>query len=247
MVQGMVPGTATSVLSGLDLKELNRQFAAAHPKSILQWCLDTVPEGLVQSTAFSVGGMVILDLLYRDLNPQPPVPVFFIDTLHHFPETLQLVQDAKQCYGLHLQVYRPSGMDSRQVFEARYGEQLWAQDVAQFHQLTKVQPTQQALADLQAQAWLTGRRRDQSETRSHLPVFEWDNQGRLKVNPLAYWDHKQVWHDVVTNQVPYNALYNQGYASIGDEPLTTPIQHHESERAGRWRGLARTECGMHGV
>lgn len=95
------------------------------------------------------------------------------------------------------------------------------------------------------QTWLTGRRRDQAQQRSQLPIFERDAQGRLKVNPLANWTHQTLWKYIIENQVPYNPLYDQGYASIGDEPLTTNIRPGETERSGRWRGTGRTECGIH--
>lgn len=228
-----------------DLETLNQQFAGADPKSILTWCLEHFPTGLLQSSALGVTGMVIMDLLYRDLNPQPPVPVLFLDTLYHFPETLALLQQVQDHYPLQLHVYRPQDLQSRQQFAAIHGDRLWETDVARFHQLTKVDPLQRALQELEVTAWITGRRKDQSDERSSLPVFEQDQQGRIKINPLVNWDYKTVWKYVMENHVPYNALYDQGYTSIGDEPLTTPVQAGESERAGRWRGKSRTECGMH--
>lgn len=229
----------------LDLDRLNQQFDSAHPKSILTWCLENIPTGLIQSTAFGASGMVILDLLYQDLNPEPAIPILFLDTLHHFPETLQLAEDAKARYGLDLQVFRPQGVESRAAFTEKYGAQLWERDIAQFHQLTKVEPLQRGLQALNVFSWITGRRRDQSSTRARMPIFECDRQGRLKINPLANWTYKEVWNYLVGNQVLYNPLYDQGYASIGDEPLTTTTKDGEEERAGRWRGMARTECGMH--
>ena len=233
-------------LSTLDLDWLNRQFTAAHPKSILMWCLEHVPAGLIQSTAFGASGMVILDLLYQDLNPQPPIPVLFLDTLHHFPETLQLVQLAQHRYALDLNIYQPQGIASRADFAAHYGDALWDQNLDRFHQLTKVEPLHRALHELEVTAWITGRRRDQANTRTQLPIFEFDAQDRLKVNPLAAWTKKEMWKYILEHNVPYNPLHDLGYASIGDQPLTTPTQVGEDERAGRWRGMVRTECGMHG-
>lgn len=229
----------------LDLDELNRQFAIAHPKSILTWCLAQFPQGLIQSSAFGASGMVILDLLYRDLNPQPPIPVLFIDTLYHFPETLALVKTVQTQYGLDLKTVRPFGMDSRDEFEAIYGPKLWERDLDRYQDLTKVEPLQRGLERLDAIAWMTGRRRDQASERAKLPIFEWDKRGCLKINPLANWTYQDVWKYLVEHRVPYNPLYDQGYTSIGDEPLTTPTLAGESEREGRWRGSSRTECGMH--
>ncbi|NJM66858.1 MAG: phosphoadenosine phosphosulfate reductase [Acaryochloris sp. RU_4_1] len=241
----MDPCIVTPKQQTLDLKYLNQQFDSAHPKSILTWCLDHIPKGLVQSTAFGASGMVILDLLYQDLNPSPAIPVLFLDTLHHFPETLRLAEDAKAHYGLDLKTFYPQGVKSRAAFAQQYGDQLWQRDLNQFHQLTKVEPLQRGLETLNTSVWITGRRRDQSASRATMPIFERDSQGRIKVNPLANWTYKQVWNYLVGHQVLYNPLYDQGYASIGDEPLTTTTQTGEEERAGRWRGMTRNECGMH--
>jgi phosphoadenosine phosphosulfate reductase len=231
----------------LDLEHLNQQFAEADPKSILTWCLEHFPTGLIQSSALGASGMVIMDMLYRDLNPQPPVPVLFLDTLHHFPETLTLLQQVESHYALQLYVYRPLGGESAQQFAERYGDRLWETDSDRFHQLTKVEPLQRALQELAVTAWITGRRKDQAGHRSSLRVFDQDQQGRIKINPLANWDYKTVWKYTMEHHVPYNPLYDQGYTSIGDQPLTTPVQTGESERAGRWRGEARTECGIHNI
>jgi phosphoadenosine phosphosulfate reductase len=229
----------------LDLNALNQQFAEAHPKSILTWCLEHLADGLVQSSAFGASGMVTLDLLYRDLNPQPPIPVLFLDTLYHFPETLALVKVVQSRYKVDLKTYRPLGMDTRDEFEAVYGEKLWERDLDRFQEVTKVEPLQRSLQQLEVKTWLTGRRKDQADERSQLAIFEWDQAGRLKVNPLANWNYQRVWKYIMEHKVPYNPLYDQGYTSIGDEPLTTVAQAGEGERAGRWRGTQRTECGMH--
>ena len=231
--------------SHLDLEELNERFENAHPKEILAWCLRNIPTGLIQTSAFGVTGMVIMDLLYRELKPNPPVPVLFLDTLHHFKETLDLVERSRQHYNLDLRVYRVIDADSRELFARRYGDLLWEKDVQQFHYLTKVEPLQRGLAELNTHAWITGRRRDQSDSRTKLVVFERDIKKRIKVNPLASWTRKETWTYVMEHDVPYNVLHDMGYASIGDEPLTTPVGAGEHERAGRWRGTGKTECGIH--
>lgn len=235
----------TALAEQLDVESLNQTFEAAHPKSILAWCLENIDRGLMQSSAFGAGGMAIMDLLYQDLSPSPPVPVVFLDTLHHFPETLVLTKQAQEHYGLDLRIYQPQGFQSKADFATHYGEALWEQDLERYHQVTKVEPLQRALKELGVTAWITGRRRAQSSTRTAMPIFEWDRQGRLKVNPLAAWTYKDIWRYVVGNDVPYNPLYDQGYASIGDQPLTTIVKDGEHERAGRWRGSGRLECGMH--
>lgn len=232
-------------ITSLDLDELNGRFESAHPREILAWCIKNIPTGLVQTSAFNVDDLVITDLLYRDLKPATPVPVIFLDTLYHFPQTLELVKKAQEVYNLDLRTYKTPDIDTREAFAARYGEALWDKDITQFHHVTKIEPLQRGLAELNTVAWITGRRRDQAVTRADMPVLELDNQNRLKVNPLAYWTRKQSWDYAAEHGMIYNPLHDQGYASIGDEPITTPVAEGEDERAGRWRGSGKTECGIH--
>lgn len=232
-------------LRTIDLEALNQRFETAHPKDILAWCVEQIPQGLIQTSTFSVDGTVMTDWLYRQLHPAQPIPVVFLDTLHHFPQTLELVDRVQDFYRLNLYVYKPSEANSREEFADRFGEALWQRDIEQFHYLTKIAPLQRALTDLNVVAWITGRRRDQAASRAHMPIFEQDSQGRLKINPMANWSQKESWRYVFQHQLPYNPLYDLGYASIGDEPLTTPIAMGEDERAGRWRGSEKTECGIH--
>lgn len=232
-------------ISALNLGELNQRFDTAHPKEILAWCVDNLPTGLVQTSAFNVDDLVITDILYRDLKPAIAVPVLFLNTLYHFPQTLELVAKAKEIYHLNLQTYKIPDVDSREAFAAKYGEALWDQDITQFHHLTKIEPLQRGLDELGTVAWITGRRRDQAVTRANMPVLELDSQQRLKVNPLASWTRKDSWVYAADHSMIYNPLHDQGYPSIGDEPITTPIAEGEDERAGRWRGSNKTECGIH--
>lgn len=232
-------------ISSFDLDELNQRFDKAHPREILAWCVNNIPSGLVQTSAFNIDDLVMTDILYRDLKPANPVPVLFLDTLYHFPQTLELVARAKELYNLNLKTYKILEVDSREAFAERYGEALWDKDITQFHHLTKIEPLQRGLSELNTVAWITGRRRDQAATRADMPVLELDSQQRLKVNPLASWTRKQSWAYAAEHKMIYNPLHDQGYPSIGDEPITTQVAEGEDERAGRWRGMGKTECGIH--
>jgi phosphoadenosine phosphosulfate reductase len=248
MTQCLVPPQSGQDLDfgqHLDVAALNLRFAQAHPREILSWCIQHIPRGLVQVSAFSVSGMVIMHLLYQELKPSPPVPVLFLDTLHHFPETLNLVDQAVERYGVDLRTYKTPGVNSSQDFAARYGEALWEQDEDRFYALTKIEPLERGLRELGAIAWINGRRRDQSSERANIPIFEFDHHQRLKINPLATWTNQQVWAYTIQHKIIYNSLYDQGYASIGEQVTTTPVQQGEDERAGRWRGKSRVECGIH--
>ncbi|MBW4647285.1 MAG: phosphoadenosine phosphosulfate reductase [Kastovskya adunca ATA6-11-RM4] len=228
-----------------DLEALNQQFENAQPREILAWCVENIPTGLVQTSAFNVDDQIITDIFYRDLKPATPVPVMFLDTLYHFPQTLELVAKTKETYNLDLKTYKIPNIDTREAFAAEYGDALWDEDIEKFHHLTKIEPLQRGLDELNTVAWITGRRRDQAVTRANMPVFEQDKQGRLKINPLANWTRQASWEYVNQHGVIYNPLHDQGYASIGDEPITTAVAEGEDERAGRWRGSGKTECGIH--
>lgn len=232
-----------TISTAFDLEKLNQQFETATPKEILTWSVENVPTGLVQTSAFNVDDLVITHILYTELNH--PVPVIFLDTLYHFPQTLELVAKAKEIYNLDLQTYKTPDVNTREAFAAKHGEALWDTDIAQFHQITKIEPLLRGLKELNTTAWITGRRRDQAVTRATMPIFELDNQGRIKINPIATWTRKETWAYVFEHGVIYNPLHDQGYPSIGDEPITTKVAQGEDERAGRWRGSAKTECGIH--
>lgn len=226
-----------------NVASLNEQFNNSTPQEILSWCIKNIDRGLVITTSFSTS--VIVNMVYRELAAKQKVPVIFLDTLHHFPETLQAVEEARLFYGIDLRVYRTTTTSSREEFAQVHGNNLWERDVSRFHYLTKVEPLQRALNEMEVSAWITGRRRNQSDVRQEMPVFERESQGRLKINPLANWTRKEVWRYINEHQIPYNSLHDKGYTSIGDQPLTTPVEEGETERAGRWRGSQKSECGIH--
>ncbi|MBD2314943.1 phosphoadenosine phosphosulfate reductase [Desertifilum sp. FACHB-1129] len=231
--------------TNFNLDKINQRLEHSHPREVLAWCLQNIPTGFVQTSAFNIDDMVITDILYRDLKSTTPVPVIFLDTLYHFPETLNLVDQAKAVYNLDLRVYKVPEVDTREAFAQKFGEALWDTDIEKFHHITKIEPLQRGLDELNTVAWITGRRRDQAPTRATMPIVERDAKGRLKVNPLANWTRKESWAYAFEHDVIYNPLHDQGYPSIGDEPITTKVQDGEDERAGRWRGSGKTECGIH--
>jgi len=148
-------------------------------------------------------------------------------------------------YNRKLLAFGPQAAKTREEFEQLYGKELWKTDPDFYQFLTKVEPTSRALAELQVNVWITGRRRAQGDARSDLEVLELDEDGRLKVNPLAYasWSHVETY--IKDNKVPYNALLDRGYKSVGDFHSTIATGEEGGERSGRWAGSGRTECGMH--
>lgn len=214
-----------------------RRYGGLPPREAIRWTLQSFDRSrLALVSAFGPGSVVLLHLLDE---ARERVPVIFIDTLHHFPETLEHVERVRARYGLELRVARPAA--DRDAFEARHGPRLWARDLGRYQQLTKVDPFRRATAGLDA--YFTGRRRDQAATRAGLEVVQ--PGARVRINPLATWTRADVWRFVQGHGLPYNPLHDRGYTSVGDAPLTTPVASGEQERAGRWRGRGRNECGIH--
>lgn len=219
---------------------LKEEFTGLQAEERLERAVEEFPD-IVVASSFGLEDVAILDMLYsRDHE----IPVVFLDTLYHFQETLDFVKEFREEYGLDLKVYRPPDTETREEFEELYGERLWERDVERFHELTKLRQIQEALES--RDAWITGIRREQAETRADAEAVEWDDKhGLVKVNPLVDWSREDVWSYVRGHGVPYNPLHDEGYPSIGDEPLTEPVGEGDDERAGRWSDSDKTECGLH--
>jgi phosphoadenosine phosphosulfate reductase len=185
-------------------------------------------------------------MLSRISPKQHPVPIIFIDTLHHFPETHALLEKVKRRYPTaEFNVFTPEGTPTVDSFVAAHGPELWSRNETQYDYLVKVEPGRRAYSQLNVRAVLTGRRKSQGGARGSLDIIEIDETGLIKVNPLANWSFKQVESYVREHNVPYNELLDRGYRSVGDWHSTVPVKEGEDERAGRWKGQAKTECGLH--
>ncbi|EKD16830.1 uncharacterized protein L3040_001114 [Drepanopeziza brunnea f. sp. 'multigermtubi'] len=236
------------ILTKQHLKFLNSSLNNLSPLEILRWAKITFPN-LYQTTAFGVSGLVTLDMLSKlqaETPDAPTIDAIFLDTLYHFQETLNLVEKTKTRYpNVHLHVYKPEGVSTTAEFEARHGQELWKTAPELYDWVAKVEPAQRAYSDLSVAAILTGRRRSQGAKRDSLDILEIDDAGLIKINPLAAWSFKQVNEYIKANNVPYNELLDRGYKSVGDWHSTEPVKEGEDERAGRWKGQAKTECGIH--
>ena len=243
---------------------INEKLLHLSPEEIIRWAYITFPR-LYQTTAFGLTGLVTIDMISKMKNHSDnrdsssdsedgefdekhthPIDLVFIDTLHHFPQTYELVEKVKEKYNPTLHIYKPEGVLNEVEFAAKYGDMLWEKDDKKYDYLVKVEPLQRSYRDLNVVAVLTGRRRSQGASRKELPVVEIEEaSGTIKINPLCNWDFKQVKEYIDNNNVPYNDLLDLGYKSIGDWHSTVPVAEGEDERAGRWKGQAKTECGIH--
>jgi phosphoadenosine phosphosulfate reductase len=232
---------ATELFSGVNLTEANRVLAGASPQEILRWAVDSFAPKLTMATAFGPEGCVILHMLSEI---EPRIRVFNLDTGYQFAETLELRERIARRYGIEVEMVRAE--KTIPEYEAGNGGPIYATDPDRCCRDRKITPLRRAVEGYDA--WLSAIRADQSLHRARADVVGWDAKfGLVKINPLLKWTKRDVWAFVVTNDVPYNPLHDQGYPSIGCWPCTRPVAQGDDERAGRWAGQAKTECGLHSL
>jgi phosphoadenosine phosphosulfate reductase len=209
------------------------------PEQILEWAFETFEREVAISSAFGIEGMVLIDMASR---VRKNFRLFTLDTEFLFPETYNLMDQVERKYGISIERVYPQNSPEEQA--RIHGPALWRTDPDRCCQLRKVEPLQRKLSELRA--WITSIRRDQTAARSAAGKIEWDAKfDRVKINPIADWNSKQVWRYIHEHQVPYNALHDVGYPSIGCTHCTRAVRVGEDSRAGRWSGQAKTECGLH--
>lgn len=196
--------------------------------------------GMGQVALVSSFGAESVVLLHMAARLDPRLPVLFLDTGMLFPETLDYQEELARTLGLRdIRVIRPDPSGA-----ARHDPDgtLHQTDPDACCGVRKVEPLARALAPFDA--WVTGRKRFQGGRRIALEHFEAD-EGRLKVNPLARWSAEDLADYITGHRLPRHPLVSRGYPSIGCAPCTSPVGEGEDARDGRWRGLAKEECGIH--
>jgi phosphoadenosine phosphosulfate reductase len=210
-------------------------------KQVLSWVFGKFGDAVAISSAFGAEGMTLIDMASR---VSKSFRLFTIDTEFLFPETYNLMDRIEQRYGITIERVYSQLSPEQQAFAN--GPALWSRDPDQCCNLRKVEPLRRKLSGLAA--WITSIRRDQTWARAGARKIEWDEKfGLVKVNPIADWSSAQVWRYIREHDVPYNALHDQNYPSIGCTHCTRAINFGEEARAGRWPGFAKTECGLHYV
>jgi phosphoadenosine phosphosulfate reductase len=223
----------------LDLNQLQSYPA----DRLLEWAISEYGNGFAISTSFQKEGMVILDLASR---VSTPVRVFTLDTGRLPQETHEMIDEVRRRYGIRVEVVSPERTEIEELVTA-HGSNLFYESVelrTKCCEVRKVRPLARKLSEFQA--WATGLRRSQGDTRAAVRKAEMAD-GRLKLSPLADWTGDQVEEYTRAHRVPVHPLYARGYASIGCAPCTRAIEPGESERAGRWWWEQDThkECGIH--
>jgi len=201
---------------------------------VLEFMVERFHPRLTVACSFQKEASVVLDML---LAIAPDARVFTLDTHVLFPETYETWRKVEERYGIQVQVFQGPSLGKQ---AARHGDRLWERDPDKCCDLRKVQPLQQALSGVDA--WISGVRREQSPSRATTRKLAWDTKHeRWKANPLVDWTEADVWRYIADHDLPYNALHDRGYASIGCTHCTRP----GSGRDGRWAGTGKVECGLH--
>lgn len=232
------------------IPQLHREFDELGLSESLKKLRDKFDGRLAFSTSFSIEDQVVTDAIFRN---ELDIDVFTLDTGRNFPETYKTLAETTERYQQKITVQYPQ-TDRIEAYTTQQGINSMYKSVAlrkECCNIRKMEPLNRALQG--AAVWITGLRRSQSENRTSLALFEQDTQRNLvKFSPLLDWSTEKVWAYIRQYEVPYNSLYNQGFASIGCAPCTRAIAKGEDERAGRWwweeSGLQESglqECGLH--
>jgi phosphoadenosine phosphosulfate reductase len=222
-----------------EILELQGRAEPWSPHQVLDWGFKTFGGKVAISSAFGAEGMVLIDMASRI---RKDFRLFTIDTEFLFPETYSLMDTIEEKYGIKIE--RVFSLVSPAGQEAIHGAALWSRDADRCCNLRKVEPLRRKLTELDA--WITSIRRDQTSVRKAASRIEWDEKfGLAKINPIVDWTSAQVWKYLRDHDVPYNSLHDQNYPSIGCTHCTRAVRPGEDPRAGRWPGLAKTECGLH--
>ncbi len=230
----------------VELTRLNERFETAGPLEILQWVDRHFGDRVVQMSSFGIEGMAIWDMFWR-INPEARLAT--LDTMRLFEESYDLMDRIARRYKVEIEIHYPDLREVGQMVR-QHGMNLFYKGVANRKlccEIRKVNPLNKALNA--ADAWITGLRRDQGMKRSEIAVIEKDfAHDAYKINPLANWNMDQVREYVEQHNVPYNALHDRGFPSVGCAPCTRAVAPGEDERAGRWWWESdpnAKECGIH--
>ncbi len=206
---------------------------------ILSHIWDVFQNQAVASSSFQTQSLPLLVLISKIC---PEMTVYFVDTGHHFPETLQYRDRLQQLLNLNVVTLTPNhenNMNGQQTIS-----NLQAYNTGLCCNINKIRPLERALQD--KTVWISGVRGYQTKTRSQLPMVQQLPNGLVKVHPLVHWTQQDEENFINQLDLPRHPLWRKGYKSIGCAPCTVPIdEYSKNYRQGRWPGMAKEECGMH--
>ncbi len=240
------PHPSSNAVSPEELRVVSEELRAAPAEVVLAWAERRFGTRAAIASSFGVEDMVLIDLARQHA---PSLRLFTLDTGRLPQETYEVMDVVRRRYGVEIETFFPE-RERLEELESTKGYFSFKQSIEERKAccgIRKLEPLRRALAG--REAWVTGLRREQSITRTEVEVVERDDGqgGILKLNPLARWSSREVWEYVKERGVPYNALHDRGYPSIGCAPCTRAVKPYESERAGRWwwESPDSRECGLH--
>jgi phosphoadenosine phosphosulfate reductase len=228
---------APAALLDIDAEAVAAELEGRTAAEALEWSFENFGERLYIACSFQKTTSVMVDLAAK-VNPQ--ARFFYLDTDVLFPETYETRDALAARYGIEFDRFHNLTIAE----QARlHGDELWRRNPDACCGLRKVEPMRDALSDVDC--WVSGIRREDSQTRARAPKFGWDKRFDLwKLNPLADWSERDVWNYINENRIPYNELHDRGYPSIGCTHCTQPVGPGQPARSGRWAGVSKSECGI---
>jgi phosphoadenosine phosphosulfate reductase len=234
-------------LTPMQLEKLADEFENKSAQEVLKWALDTFGTRIALASSFGAEDVAVIDMMVKvDKNR---TRVFTLETGRLNQETYDVMDAIRARYGIQIEAFFPDQKEVEDMIRSK-GMNLMYESVENRKlccEIRKVHSLNRALSNLDG--WITGLRKDQVATRSTTKKIEIDavHSGILKLNPIADWSSDMVWDYIRKNNIPYNALHDKGFPSIGCEPCTRAVQPGEDPRAGRWwwENAAAKECGLH--
>lgn len=234
-------------LTPVQLEKLADEFESKSAQEVLKWALDTFGTRIALASSFGAEDVAVIDMMVKvDKNR---TRVFTLETGRLNQETYDVMDAIRARYSIQIEAFFPDQKEVEGMIRSK-GMNLMYESVENRKfccEIRKVHSLNRALSNLDG--WITGLRRDQVATRSTTKKIEIDavHGGIVKLNPIADWSSDMVWDYIRKNNIPYNALHDKGFPSIGCEPCTRAVQPGEDPRAGRWwwENAAAKECGLH--
>ncbi len=233
--------------NSIDLQDMDAKLQQSSPQEVLEYALSQHP-----NLALSFSGAEDVVLVHMAAEIKAGVEVFCLDTGRLHPQTYEFIETVRKRYDIQLKVLSPEAAAVQKLVDEKGLFSFYEDNHKECCGIRKVGPLRKKLLELDA--WVTGQRKDQSPgTRTSIPVIQNDRvfarpgETLTKYNPLVNWSSQQVWNYIRSENIPYNALHDRGFISIGCEPCTRPVGPGQHEREGRWwwEEATKKECGLH--
>ena len=228
----------------LDLDTLNTMFESADPLKIVEWSAAQFGDELVMSSSFGAESAM---LIHMAIQHRPNIRIVFTDTGYLFPQTFGHLEALRKRFNLNVWTYRTHNDPIAYLQAAGETDFTWRKDIDACCAVNKNEPFDRAMKELAPKGWLRGIRRNQAATRAGRQFIEWSPRYNCyAISPLLNWSTKDIYGYMKRHDLPYHPLYEEGYLSIGCNPLscTRPVMAGDDPRAGRWAGSGKVECGL---